>query len=80
MQQGCEGLCDHVWQKIFERQRPWRIWAEHTCPVAAWSPDQGICRAKEGQGSRANSGSEMGDTRVVPYHHLTACQQSCQMG
>ncbi len=53
---------------------------EHTGAAAAWSPDQGICRAKEGQGSRADSGSEMGDTRVVSYHHLTACQQGCQMG
>ena len=79
-QQRCQGLRDPVWRKILERQRPWRIWSEHTCAAAAWSPDPGISRAKEGQGRRANSGSEMGDTRVVSYHDLTTCQQGCQMG
>jgi hypothetical protein len=47
--------------------------------MAAWAPEQGIGRAKERQSGRAHSGSEMGDTGVVSYHDLTACQQGCQI-
>src|SRR5262249_62209916 len=70
---------DTVWWQMRERQRSRGLWPEYTGSAAPWSPDQGVSRTKEGQGSRANSGSKMGDTGVVSHHDLTACQQSCQI-
>ena len=66
-------MCHPVWWEDIERQRSGRLWPEYTGSTAAWSPDQGIGRAKEGQSGCANSGGKMGDTGVVSYHSLTAC-------
>ena len=62
MEQGPQNLRNPVWWEAIECQRAKRLWPEYTGSTAARSPDQGISWTKEGQSSRADSGSKMGDT------------------